>query len=112
MATTNRVLSPQQVYDQARQHHPALGLVTVYRTLERLEELGFIERVHSAAGCHAFIRTGQGHDHMLLCVACGRAQRFSGDDLNDLFASIESRTGYTITTHWLQLFGTCPECRA
>ncbi len=111
MATTDRLLDPQQVYELARHRHPAIGLVTVYRTLERLEQLGFIQRVHTPSGCHAFIRSGHGHDHLLLCQACGRVERFSGDDLDDLTEAIAERTGYVIREHWLQLFGVCRACQ-
>lgn len=112
MATTARVLDPQQVHELARRQHPAIGLVTVYRTLERLEALGLVERVHTPSGCHAFVRAGHGHDHLLLCQQCGRAERFAGDDLDDLIGAIAARTGYLIRDHWLQLFGVCQACRA
>jgi Fe2+ or Zn2+ uptake regulation protein len=111
MATTDRLLDPQLVYDLARHRRPTIGLVTVYRTLERLEQLGLIERVHTPSGCHAFVRAGRGQDHLLLCQACGRVERFSGDDLNDLKQAIAERTGYVIREHWLQLYGVCRACQ-
>ncbi|MGA7605419.1 MAG: transcriptional repressor, partial [Anaerolineales bacterium] len=45
VAASQRALTPVEVYDAARDQYPALGLVTVYRTLEKLEELGLIQRV-------------------------------------------------------------------
>ena len=38
--------SPVQVYDAAREQCPELGLTTVYRTLEVLDEIGALRRVH------------------------------------------------------------------
>jgi Fe2+ or Zn2+ uptake regulation protein len=111
MAAARRALTPVEVFDAARDGHPALGLVTVYRTLEKLEELHLIQRVHQPAGCQAFITLGQGHQHLLLCQSCGRASFFEGDDLDDLIGSIARKTGYTIREHWLQLFGLCRECK-
>ena len=35
-----RALTPVEVYDAARKQCPGLGLVSVYRTLEKLEQLG------------------------------------------------------------------------
>ncbi|MBI3164472.1 MAG: transcriptional repressor, partial [Chloroflexi bacterium] len=35
---SNRALTPVEVYDISRKKYRALGLVTVYRTLEKLEE--------------------------------------------------------------------------
>ena len=106
-----RALTPLEVYDMARRKYRALGLVTVYRTLEKLEELHIIQRVHQPMGCQAFISASSGHQHLLLCKNCGQASLFEGDDLDGLMKSIARKTGYQITEHWLQLFGLCGDCR-
>ncbi|MBI5946455.1 MAG: transcriptional repressor [Chloroflexi bacterium] len=107
-----RALTPIEVYDIARKKYRALGLVTVYRTLEKLEELHLIQRVHQPLGCQAFISAGEGHQHLLLCQNCGQVAFFEGDDLDVLTESIAQKTGYQISEHWLQLFGLCANCRA
>ena len=104
-------LTPSEVYEVARKKYRALGLVSVYRTLEKLEELHLIQRVHQPAGCQAFISAGVGHQHLLLCQQCGRVTFFEGDDLDTLIKSISRKTGYQINEHWLQLFGLCVNCR-
>ena len=109
--TSNRALTPVEVYDMARKKYHALGLVTVYRTLEKLEELHLIQRVHQPMSCQAFISAGHGHQHLLLCQQCGQATFFEGDDLDVLTKSIAKKTGYQINEHWLQLFGLCAACR-
>ena len=108
---STHALTPIQVYDTARKKYRALGLVTVYRTLEKLEELHLIQRVHQPQGCQAFISAGSGHQHLLLCKNCGEVAFFEGDDLDALTASIAKKTGYTIQEHWLQLFGLCGKCK-
>src|SRR5215216_3788706 len=104
-------LTPVQVFDSARKKYTALGLVSVYRTLEKLEELGLVQRVHQPQGCQAFITAGEGHQHLLLCHQCGEVTLFEGDDLDVLIRSTERNTGYKITNHWLQLFGLCENCK-
>ena len=111
MAHSSHAITPIEIYDEARESHPALGLVTVYRTLEALEEQGLVQRVHSPQGCQAFITAPAGHQHLLLCRQCGEAAIFEGDDLETLIKSIARKTGYQITEHWLQLFGLCPNCK-
>lgn len=111
IALSQRVLSPQEVYEQARQQHPGLGLVTVYRTLEKLEQLGLIERVHQPEGCSAFVASLGGHHHLLICRACGRFSYFGGDRLGGLVDEVEQASGYCVENHWLQLFGLCEDCR-
>lgn len=111
VAATTQALTPVEVYDQARVSSPGLGLVSVYRTLEKLEDLGLIQRVHQTHGCQAFIASGNGHEHLLLCTKCGMAVRFSGDELDPLIQSISQKTGYKVEEHWLQLFGLCDKCK-
>ena len=111
VAASMRALTPVEVFDQARKSYRALGLVSVYRTLEKLEELHLIQRVHQPQGCQAFITTGQGHQHLLLCQNCGQAAFFEGDDLEPLIDAISKKTGYAVNEHWLQLFGLCKNCR-
>lgn len=108
---STRALTPVQVYDMARKKYRALGLVTVYRTLEKLEELHLIQRVHQPQGCQAFISAGAGHQHLLLCQNCGQVEFFDGDDLDGLTKAISKKTGYKVNEHWLQLFGLCAACR-
>ncbi len=111
MASGMRPLSPLEVYDLGRKAYPRLGLVTVYRTLEKLDELNLVQRVHHPDGCNMYLRAAQGHEHFLLCTSCGRAVYFSGDDLTGLIQSIGARTGFQIQGHWLQLYGLCADCQ-
>jgi Fur family ferric uptake transcriptional regulator len=111
LVNSPRALQPAEVYSISKVNHPGIGLVTVYRTLERLEKLGLIQRVHREDGCHMLMPAADGHEHYLICTTCGRAILFQGDDLGKLFTKVESTTGFEVSEHWLQLFGTCPDCR-
>jgi Fur family transcriptional regulator, ferric uptake regulator len=107
-----RALDAVDIFDMARREYPGLGLVTVYRTLQKLEELGLVEHLHQAGGCNRVIRAARGHEHFLVCNRCGRVVYFSGDNLNSLTDQIAQQTGFAIQSHWLQLFGLCAACRA
>jgi Fur family ferric uptake transcriptional regulator len=111
MATNHRALNPIEIYDLGRELCPSLGLVTVYRTLDKLEEAGLIKRVHQAGTCNGYIAAPRGHQHLLICQSCGRVEYFSGIDLSDLISSVEDKSHYTIHDHWLQLVGTCEGCQ-
>ncbi len=112
VATSPRLLNPIQVFDLARQKNAKIGLVTVYRTLEKLEEIGLIQRVHQPSGCQGFIAANSGHNHILICENCGMVEFFSGDQLDDLMSDVAHETGYRISGHWLQLFGLCKQCQS
>ena len=108
---SEHALSPVEVFDQARSKYPKMGLVTVYRTLEVLSDLGLVQRVHQAEGCHMYLRAAHGHEHLLICSCCGKASYFSGDDLGVLIQKISKESGFSIQSHWLQLQGLCQKCQ-
>jgi len=114
IALSQHVLSPFDVFEQARRNYPKLGLVTVYRTIEKLGQLDLIQRVHQPSGCQAFIAAYSGHQHMLICQSCGRVEFFSGDSegMEHLMSEVSRLSGYQIGDHWLQLFGVCESCQA
>lgn len=104
-------LDPTEIFIAARHSFPHLGLVTVYRTLEKLEALRLVQRVHQPDGCHAYVPAASGHQHLLICRKCSRAEYFSGDDLAGLIEQLGADRGFLIEDHWLQLSGLCADCR-
>jgi Fe2+ or Zn2+ uptake regulation protein len=116
--------SPAELLAFGRAYHPALGLVTVYRTLEILHGLGLVRKLHLEDGCHTYalsligvqgeVRGGDRlpHGHHVICRDCGRAVEFEGCDLGAVVASVEAQTGFRVREHWLELFGMCPECQS
>jgi Fe2+ or Zn2+ uptake regulation protein len=103
-------LSPEEVHQQGKAICASLGLVTVYRTLALLTELGIARRVHSEQHCHNYASAGVGR-HYLICQECHRLIEFPCEGLDDLIESVRQQTGYTITEHLLELSGLCPDCQ-
>lgn len=111
VAGTASALNPMEVFEQAKSACPGLGLVTVYRTLEKLEELDLVQRVHQPGGCNAYLPHADGHQHLIICQECGKARYFEGDNLEAFFERVAGEQGFTVREHWLQLFGVCAECK-
>ena len=112
LQAADQPLSPHELYEQGRAHYRALGLVTVYRTLELLEQFQLVERVYQEDGGPRYLATTPGHRHVIVCQSCRRAVEFLGcDHLKPLIAHVEGQTGYQVDTHLLQLSGHCPACR-
>jgi Fur family ferric uptake transcriptional regulator len=104
-------LTPEEIYQQGKLICASLGLVTVYRTLDLLTELGLVRRVHSEHRCHSYASAGSDR-HYLVCDGCHRVIEFPCDGLEDLIEGVRQRTGYTITDHLLELSGVCSGCQA
>ena len=103
-------LSPLEIYERGKEMHKCLGLVTVYRTLEILDELGIARRVHTKGRCHGYARA-EGDKHYLVCRRCGHVTEFPCDGLDALVESVRQNTGYLIEEHLLELTGLCPDCQ-
>lgn len=104
-------LDPLEIYDLVHRKNPRVGLVTVYRTLDLLTRLGLVERIHRSDGCHMVLRAARGHEHVVLCTGCGRAEYFPGEDLSGWIENISRESGFQIQSHWLQLQGLCEDCQ-
>jgi Fe2+ or Zn2+ uptake regulation protein len=104
-------LSAADVLAQAQRACPDLGLTTVYRTLEILERLGAIKRVHLDDGCEGFALASAAHGHHLICSRCQETIEFEDCNVNVLLKRVSEQTGFTIQQHWLELVGLCPKCQ-
>jgi Fe2+ or Zn2+ uptake regulation protein len=104
-------LSAADVFEKAQRACPDLGLTTVYRTLEILEQMGVIRRVHLDDGCEGFAPASAEHGHLLICSRCQETIEFEDCNLNTLLKRVAEQTGFTIQQHWLELVGLCPKCQ-
>ena len=104
-------LSAEQAWELARQSRPKTGRATVYRMVEKLENLGLIRRVHGYQGCSHFVPTLPELMMLFICLDCGRADYLDRQLLDDLIQQSEQSSGHHITDSRLQLFGACADCQ-
>lgn len=105
-------LSPQTIHQRALEEYENIGLVTVYRTLDLLDEFGLVRRVHSQDECQGYVLASPGHHHHLVCRSCKNAVEFIGsEDLSLIVQRVERQTGYQVSDHLLELYGLCPTCK-
>ncbi len=103
---------PEDILSRSRDRCPSLGLVTVYRTLSLLSELGYVRRVHLEHGCHGYVRTELTHGHHVLCRNCHQAVEFEGMEVfSSIIEQVSNKTGYLIEDHMIELLGLCPDCQ-
>jgi Fur family ferric uptake transcriptional regulator len=108
----NGYLSPAEIYERGRNLHPSLGLVTVYRTLETLDKLGLVRRVHGQGNCHGYARANSVSGHYLVCHRCGQVTEFPCEGMEGIIEAVRQRSGFTVEEHLLELVGLCPICQA
>ncbi len=106
----DNAFSAAALYDDVKQLAPSVGRATVFRTLDLLSSMGFLEKVHMEDGCHNYVVCHGQHHHHLICNRCGAAVDFEDCSLNELLQQLASRTGFQIQGHWLEVFGLCRNC--
>ena len=104
-------LSATQLLEEARRQCPRVGLATVYRTLEILDQVGGVERVHLPGQNPGYVSCPPTAHHHVVCLSCGRVADFQGCIVGEMESSVMAQTGFTIEQHLLELLGTCPACR-
>ncbi len=108
-------LSAEDVHDILRNQKSDIGLATVYRSLELLNDLGILQKMEFGDGCSRYeVNTtdpGLHHHHHLVCTKCGKVMEFADDLLDELEQKIESKSGFHIENHEVKFLGICKECR-
>ncbi len=111
LSESEHPLSPLEVFDQARRLYRSLGLVTVYRTLERLESLALIRRVFLPGKGLAYLPAHHDADILLLCQVCGHTEQVREQTLELFIQHLGQKLGYQVAHQPVEITGTCSECQ-
>ncbi len=104
--------SAQEIHDLLAERGEQVGLATVYRTLQLLADAGDVDQLRSEEGEAVYRRCSPTHHHHLVCRDCGATVEVEGPTVERWTSAIAARHGYADLAHTLEIFGTCPECRA
>lgn len=108
-------LNTEEIYELVRKDCPEIGLATVYRTLQLLEEMEIISRINLDDGCSRYEIKTDDEDHQhhhLICQKCNKIIEVKIDLLDNLEKEIEKEYDFDIKDHKLKFFGLCSECKA
>jgi len=120
LSSTSKHMSAKEIYRSLLRVNPAIGLTTVYRTLDVLEKMGYLKKIPLGTGENKYeliTDLNQTHHHHLICTQCGRIidyTDFAGEE-SELIKKAEQRLktkhGFKITDHNLEFYGICKHCR-
>jgi Fur family ferric uptake transcriptional regulator len=91
-----------------------LGLepTSVYRNLEKLEELGAIRHVHLGHGPGLYALVGRGAREYLVCERCHRVTAVEPSALDPVRAAIRADFAFEAHFGHFPIAGICGRCRA
>jgi Fur family transcriptional regulator, ferric uptake regulator len=101
-----------ELVDRCRTRDPETTPSTVYRTLDVLEELGFVSHSHGLDGreeYHVLPERDHGHLH---CTSCGRAWEIEPGEADGLVRTLARARGFEVDLSHVSIAGVCSECAA
>jgi len=109
---SDKFATAQQILDRVRETNPDMSLDTVYRNLALLVNLGVISEINirgKDGNIYELITTE--HHHHLVCLNCGKAECLDFCPINCEKLENASKNGFNITSHSLEFYGYCYNCR-
>ena len=106
-------LSAEDVYMLVKNKSPEIGLATVYRTLELLNELHVVEKINFGDGVARYDLRNDNHrhhHHHLICVQCGSVEEIMEDWLLPLEERLKEEYHFRVLDHRLDFQGICRRC--
>lgn len=120
LSRSSKHMSAKELYASLYRLYPGIGLTTVYRTLELLFRLGFVQKVSSGDGQSRYeLKSGdkKDHHHHVICTKCGKIidyRDFVQEEL-ELVKKIEEtlakKHDFLILDHNIEFLGLCKNCR-
>ncbi len=83
---------------------------SVYRNLERLEELGVVRHVHLGHGPGLYVLEDGVQREYLVCEGCDRVDSVEASKLDDARAAIRTAFGYEARFEHFPIVGLCSRC--
>ena len=106
--------SPEDLYKKIDSEYPnlKLGIATVYRTLNMLEQAGMVSSISfGSQGKKYELITRAHHDH-IICKNCGKViAEFEDPVIEKRQLAIAKEYGVELKGHVMQPYGICAECQ-
>ena len=111
LATLDDFRSAQEIHELLVGQGQAVGLATVYRTLQLLAEHDQVDVLRGRDGEAAYRSCSGTHHHHLVCRSCGATVEVEGPAVEQWTRAVADQHGYADVSHTLEIFGDCPRCR-
>jgi len=119
LSKTSKHLSAKEIYQALFRIYPGIGLTTVYRTLDLLENMGFLKKIPLGSGENKYelISNADETHHHLICTECGKIIDYTDlvKEESELIKKTEQRLknrhDFKITDHKFEFYGICKKCQ-
>ncbi|MEA1915316.1 MAG: Fur family transcriptional regulator [Campylobacterota bacterium] len=108
----NGHLNAEEIHGVVKNKYPQynIGIATVYRTLNFLEEADLISSISFGTEGKKYEGNQKTHHDHLICTQCGLIIEFVDPLIEQQQDVIAKENKFKITGHTMQLYGLCPAC--
>lgn len=109
----NRHLTTEEVFMETVKRGENIGIATVYRTVQLLEELGLLSSITFDDGLvrYEIKNKEENHTHHhLICNNCHKVMEVDVDLLDSLEEEVEKEFHFHVVDHNLKFYGYCEDC--
>ncbi len=113
LLATPQALTARQLAESLSRQGERVGVMTVYRTLGLLAEIGAAYPLHDhqSEGSEAhYAFCSDRHHHHLICSRCWGVWEVEGCGLSEAQARVGDRLGFQVQSHSLDYYGLCAHC--
>ena len=107
---TSGHITGAELVERCRARDDATIGSTVYRTLDVLEELGYVRHSHGADGREEYHVLPLAEHAHIRCLGCGAAWDLTWEDARELVERLEARNGFKVALGHVMIGGYCPGC--
>jgi Fur family ferric uptake transcriptional regulator len=112
LARTDGHVTGAELVERCRAMDPTTTPSTVYRTLDVLEELGYVSHHHGMDGREEFhVLPAQEHGH-LHCRSCGESWEITADEADAIATMLWTGRGFGVDRSHITMSGRCAACTA
>jgi len=104
-------LDADEIYRRAKEKEPRISLSTVYRTLQKLKNLGLIEELHFDEAHHHYEAKPSAEHYHLVCLGCGRVIEFRQPLSHFIKKNVSEAKEFNILETEVRVTGYCAKCR-
>lgn len=104
-------MDADEVYRQARKKEPRLSLSTVYRSLQKLKQLGLVDELHFDENHHHYEVKSASEHHHLMCLGCGQVIEFDYPLSRYVKRNVSEAKDFDIIAAEVRMSGYCAKCR-
>ena len=110
--SSKRPVTAEDIYIILKQKDISINLSSIYRILDTLVANSLINKfIFEENNKTCYEINDMQHKHYLICNNCKKLFPISGCPLHSYEAELEDNLDFTITSHKLEIYGYCKDCK-